>query len=287
MRLSISITNYSWRDQPLAAGLTQLAEAAEAGGLDTLWVPDHVAQVNPTVPPGDDEMLEAYAVLAYLAARTTRIRLGTLVTNAVLRPPALLMAAVATLDALSNGRAWLGIGAGYGGAEIDDLGLPPVPAKERFERFEETILAVRQALAGDQAPFIGHHLQMHRPRLSPRPARAVPLLVGGTGEQRTLRLVAEHADACNLFDLPDDGTTVRHKLSVLAGHCADQGRPYDGIEKTLSTRLGPNESAPELTRRCARTAGWGIDHMIFVSSHPWPAEDLRVITEAAPAVADL
>ena len=286
MRLSISITSYSWRDVPLAAGLLHAAQAADDGGLDTVWVPDHVAQVDPTVPDSDDELLEAWSALAFLAARTSRVRLGTLVTNVALRPPALLLTEVATLAALSGGRAWLGIGAGYGGREVDERGLPDVPTGTRFEQLEETVRAFVRIRDGDSAPVEGRHVRFADPRWSPRPV-GVPLLVGGTGERRTLRLVAGHADACNVFDLPDDGQTVRHKLSVLEGHCAEVGRPYSEISKTLSTRLAPGEDADGLARRCERVAGWGIDHLVFVSSSPWADDALDVITGAARQVQDV
>ena len=133
MRLSISLTNYSWRDVPIVDGLLRAAITADEGGLDTVWVPDHLAQVDPTVTDGSDDMLEAYGVLSYLAGRTQRVRLGAMVTNIVLRPPALLATAVGTVDALSGGRAWLGIGAGYDTSETPDLGLPTMPTGQRFE----------------------------------------------------------------------------------------------------------------------------------------------------------
>jgi alkanesulfonate monooxygenase SsuD/methylene tetrahydromethanopterin reductase-like flavin-dependent oxidoreductase (luciferase family) len=151
MRLSVSLTNYSWRDVPLVDGLVRAAVTADQGGLDTVWVPDHLAQVDPTVRAGDQDMLEAYGVLAYLAARTERVRLGALVTNVALRPPALLANAVATLDTLSGGRAWLGIGAGYDTSETADLGLPTLPTAERFDLLEETVQVVVTMFAGDPA----------------------------------------------------------------------------------------------------------------------------------------
>ena len=287
MRLSVSLTNYSWRDVPLVDGLVRAAVTADEGCLDTVWVPDHLAQVDPTVPAEADDMLEAYSVLAYLASRTERVRLGALVTNVVLRPPALLANAVATLDTLSGGRAWLGIGAGYDTSETADLGVPTLPTGERFELLEETVRVVTQMFAGDATPITGAHVRLDRPFLRPRPVKGIPLLIGGTGERRTLRLVAEHADACNLFDLPDDGATVRHKLDVLARHCESVGRPRDEIQTTLSTRLAPAETTADLVARCERVAGWGVEHLIFVSSTPWAPADLDVLVSAAADVTGL
>ena len=287
MRLSVSLTNYSWRDVPLVDGLVRAAVTADEGGLDTVWVPDHLAQVDPTVPAEADDMLEAYSVLAYLASRTERVRLGALVTNVAPRPPALLANAVATLDTLSGGRAWLGIGAGYDTSETADLGVPTLPTGERFELLEETVRVVTQMFAGDATPITGAHVRLDRPFLRPRPVKGIPLLIGGAGERRTLRLVAEHADACNLFDLPDDGATVRHKLDVLARHCESVGRPRDEIQTTLSTRLAPAETTADLVARCERVAGWGVEHLIFVSSTPWAPADLDVLVSAAADVTGL
>ncbi|HEY6741730.1 MAG TPA: LLM class flavin-dependent oxidoreductase [Lapillicoccus sp.] len=287
MRLSVSLTNYSWREVALVDGLVRAAVTADQGGLDTVWVPDHLAQVDPTVPADADDMLEAYSVLAYLASRTERVRLGALVTNVALRPPALLANAVATLDTLSGGRAWLGIGAGYDTSETADLGLPTLPTRERFELLEETVQVVTQMFAGDATPITGAHVRLDRPFLRPRPVKGIPLLIGGAGERRTLRLVAEHADACNLFDLPDDGATVRHKLDVLTRHCESVGRSRDEIQTTLSTRLAPAETTADLVARCERVAGWGVEHLIFVSSTPWAPADLDVLVGAAGEVAGL
>jgi alkanesulfonate monooxygenase SsuD/methylene tetrahydromethanopterin reductase-like flavin-dependent oxidoreductase (luciferase family) len=287
MRLSVSLTNYSWREVALVDGLVRAAATADQGGLDTVWVPDHLAQVDPTVPAEADDMLEAYSVLAYLASRTERVRLGALVTNVALRPPALLANAVATLDTLSGGRAWLGIGAGYDTSETADLGLPTLPTRERFELLEETVQVVTQMFAGDATPITGAHVRLDRPFLRPRPVKGIPLLIGGAGERRTLRLVAEHADACNLFDLPDDGATVRHKLDVLTRHCESVGRSRDEIQTTLSTRLAPAETTADLVARCERVAGWGVEHLIFVSSTPWAPADLDVLVGAAGEVAGL
>jgi alkanesulfonate monooxygenase SsuD/methylene tetrahydromethanopterin reductase-like flavin-dependent oxidoreductase (luciferase family) len=204
-----------------------------------------------------------------------------------LRLPALLANAVATLDTLSGGRAWLGIGAGYDTSETADLGVPTLPTGERFELLEETVRVVTQMFAGDATPITGVHVRLDRPVLRPRPVKGIPLLIGGTGERRTLRLVAEHADACNLFDLPDDGATVRHKLDVLARHCESVGRSREEIQTTLSTRLAPAETTADLVARCERVAGWGVEHLIFVSSTPWAPADLDVLVSAAADVTGL
>ena len=288
MRASITLTNYSWPDG-LLPGLARVAEAADRAGLDTVWVPDHLVQADPTAPAGDTEMLEAYTTLGFLAARTERVRLGTMVTGVSFRPPALLVKAVTTLDVLSGGRAWLGIGAGYHAPEADAMGLPLPPTAERFERLEETLQIAERLWAGDETPFEGRRYRLGRPQGSPGPAGHArpPVLIGGAGERRTLRLVARYADACNLFDIPDGGRTVRHKLEVLARHCEELGRPYEAIEKTLSTRLEVGEPAEEFVRRSVAAAALGIEHMVVICSHPWAAEGLSTLAAAVPALREV
>jgi F420-dependent oxidoreductase-like protein len=266
-----------------------VAGAADQAGLDTVWVSDHLVQADPTAAPGQTEMLEGYTALGFLAARTERVRLGTMVTGVTFRPPALLIKAVTTLDVLSGGRAWLGVGAGYQEDEAQAMGLPLPPVAERFERLEETLQIAARMWAGDEAPFEGRHYRLQHPTGSPLPLRRPhpPILVGGTGERRTLRLVARYADACNLFDIPDGGRTVGRKLEVLARHCDEVGRPFEAIEKTLSTRLEPGEPAGSFVERCAAAAELGIEHMVVITPGPWTDESLATLAAAAPAVAEV
>jgi F420-dependent oxidoreductase-like protein len=291
MRLSISITNYTWpAGAPrLADELTQVARAADEAGIHTLWVADHLVQADPTAPPGDRDMLEAYTTLGYLAARTTNVRLGAMVTPVTFREPAVLVKAVTTLDVLSGGRAWLGIGAGYHGAEADAMGLPLPATAERFERLEDTLRIAQQMWAGDVSSFDGTHYRLTDPSSAPAPlSRPRPsILIGGTGERRTLRLVAQYADACNLFDIPDGGQTIRRKLEVLAGHCAQLGRPYGQIEKTLSTRLEPGESSDDFARRAATARDLGIEHLVVITSGAWTADALETLATATPVIEEL
>lgn len=285
MLISMSLTNYSWPGGPRALGeeLARVARIADEAGIDTVWVTDHLVQADPTAPPADADMLEAYTVLGYLAARTERVRLGAMVSPVTMREPALLVKAVTTLDVVSGGRAWLGIGAGYHGEEARAMGIPMPAVAERFERLEEALRITRRMWAGDTSAFSGHHYRLARPHVSPEPVRRPhpPILIGGAGEKRTLRLVAQFADACNLFDIPDGGATVRRKLDVLARHCDNAGRPYGDIEKTLSTRLNPGEPASEFLRRSAQAAELGIEHLIVVTSAPWNPESLATLATAA------
>ncbi|MBS4099859.1 LLM class flavin-dependent oxidoreductase [Tsukamurella paurometabola] len=286
MKISLSVTNPSFPDGALP-GLARVAALADAAAFDTLWVADHLLQVDPTAPPGDQDHLEAYTTLGHLAARTERIRLGAMVSPATFRPPAVLVAAVTTLALLSEGRAWLGLGAGHHGAEATDMGLPFPGARERLDATEDTLRLAHRVWSGDDGPFRGTTVRCDRPRLSPLPATRPPILVGGAGEKRTLRMVARYADACNVFDMPDEGATVRRKLAVLAGHCRDAGRAPSDIETTLSTRLGPTETAADLAARARTAAGWGIDHLVLGVSRPWTAEAVEVAAAAAKEVADV
>jgi F420-dependent oxidoreductase-like protein len=222
MKVSIGVTNCSWPGGPagVRGELARLVQAAEETGIDTVWVVDHLIQADPTAPPGDTDMLEAYTTLGFLAARSERVRLGTMVSAVAFRPPALLVKAVTTLDVLTGGRAWIGIGAGYQQDEARAMGLPLPPVAERFERLEETLQIAARMWASDETPFDGEHYRLGHPVDSPGPVQRPhpPILIGGTGERKTLRLVARYADACNLFDIPDGGRTIKHKLDVLARH---------------------------------------------------------------------
>jgi F420-dependent oxidoreductase-like protein len=286
MKLSMSITNFSWRDGPLARRLSDIARIADDGGLYGVWVADHLLQADPYgARPGETEMLEAYTTLGYLAARTERVKLGTLVTAVTFRPPALLVKAVTTLDVLSGGRALFGIGAGYEATEAAAMGLPLPPIGERFDRLEETLKIALQLWAGDETPIVGEHYRLDAPVHSPAPISRPPILIGGTGERRTLPLVARYADACNVFDIPDGGATARHKLAVLQDLCAEIGRPYDAIEKTISTRLEPGESAAAFAERCRAFTELGIDHVGVVTTGPWTDESVATLAAAAPRLA--
>jgi F420-dependent oxidoreductase-like protein len=290
MRVSVNLTNYSWPGGSAALGaqLGRVVRAADEGGIDTVWVSDHLIQADPTSVP-DAEMLEAYTTLGFLVARTERVRLGAMVTGVTYRPPALLIKAVTTVDVLSGGRAWFGVGAGYHEGEARAMGLPlPAPA-ERFDRLEETLRLALQMWSGDQSPFEGAHYRLEHPSNNPNSLRRPhpPILVGGAGERRTLALVAKYADACNLFDIPDGGKTVKHKLAVLARHCDAVGRPYDDIEKTISTRLEPGEPAGAFAERCAALAALGIEHAVVITAGPWTEEAVARLAAAVPDLRDV
>jgi F420-dependent oxidoreductase-like protein len=222
---------------------------------------DHVWQIHAIGPP-EDEMLEAYTTLGYLAACTSRVDLVSWVTAVVYREPGLLAKEVSTLDVLSDGRAWLGIGAAWNEAEARGLGLPFPPTGERFERLEEALQICLQMWSDSDAAYEGKHYTLERTLNSPQPLRRPhpPIMIGGGGERKTLRLVAQYAQACNLFAGPE----LERKLDVLREHCATVGRSYDDIEKTVMLPLdvGPDGRDVEvLLRELERLAGLGIAHV--------------------------
>jgi alkanesulfonate monooxygenase SsuD/methylene tetrahydromethanopterin reductase-like flavin-dependent oxidoreductase (luciferase family) len=247
MRVSLSITEYPHED--IRGHLARIVGAADEGGLDTVWVADHLLQAAPGASH-DDPMLEAYTTLGYLAGRSQRVRLGAMVSPVSYRAPTLLLKAVESLNELSGGRALLGVGAGYHEEEAQRFSLDLPPLAERFERLERFL---QQA-------------EIH------------PLLIGGTGERRTLRLVARYADACNVFDIPDGGKTIRRKLDVLRAHCEAVGRSYDEIEKTVSTRLNRGETVAD---RLTYLESLGLDHAVFITSGPWTEEQVAALSDSA------
>jgi F420-dependent oxidoreductase-like protein len=240
MEINVHIVRFDGWGGPeqIAPGLVRTAQAVEAAGAEGLTLMDHWFQIQ-GAGEVTDPMLEGYTSLGFLAGRTSRISLGLLVTGVTYRHPGLLAKTVATLDVLSGGRAVLGIGAAWFEREHQGLGVPYPPVSERFERLEETLQICRQMWSDDNGPFTGKHYQLAETLCSPQPLHRPRVMVGGSGERKTLRLVAQYADACNLF--AGDTSTVAAKLEVLRRHCEDVGRPYDEIDKTI-LYVGPNGS---------------------------------------------
>jgi alkanesulfonate monooxygenase len=240
MKLGLHVSNFTWPGGPtmIARDLGRVAKAAEEQGFSKLSVMDHLWQIGSNGPT-DHDMLEAYTTLGFLAGQTERIELLAWVTAVVYREPGLLAKAVTTLDVLSGGRAWLGIGAAWYESEARGLGLSFPSTSERFERLEETLQICLQMWSDDNAPYSGKHYHLERTLNAPQPLTRPhpPILIGGGGETKTLRLVAQYADACNLVERPDLG----RKLEVLRRHCDTVGRDYDSIQKTVigSSTPGP------------------------------------------------
>jgi F420-dependent oxidoreductase-like protein len=234
VKLGLHYWTYSTPSDPtkIAATLGETARVAEQAGVATFTVMDHYFQME-HAGSAAEPMLEAYTTLGYVAAQTEQMALGVLVSGVTYRHPGLLAKIVTTLDVLSGGRARLGIGASWYEREQRGLGVPVVPVAERFERLEETLQICLQMWSDDDGPFNGRHFQLAETLCVPAPISRPhpPILVGGGGERKTLRLAARYADACNVFATsPPD---VAHKLEVLRSHCAAEGRDYDRIEKTV------------------------------------------------------
>jgi F420-dependent oxidoreductase-like protein len=289
VRIGLAVSDFTWPEGPPSIGRTfgRIARDAEQAGLASLWVMDHFFQISIFGPP-EHEMLEAYTTLAFAAGQTERIELGAMVTGVTPRHPGVLVKTVTTLDVLSGGRAWLGIGAAWNEQESRGLGIPFPPLAERFERLEETLRIARQMWSGDASPFEGAHYRLEWPLNSPNALRRPhpPILVGGSGERKTLRLVARYGDACNLFEF-GGMDAIRRKLDVLREHCAAEGRPYEELEKTTYGQLTGTESTEQLLERFARLGEAGVDHAIVEPPDEWREGSLDRLAEVVPAVGGL
>lgn len=237
MKLGLQIPFFTWPGGPpqLRSKLGDIGRTAEAAGYDSIWVMDHHFQI-PMVGPAEMDMLEAYTTLGFIAGQTSRVGLGTMITGVTYRHPGILIKEVTTLDVLSGGRAWLGVGAAWFEREHLGLGVPFPPLKERFERLEEALQIANQMWSDDNnGPYEGKHyrlaetINVPQALQKPRPR----IMIGGGGEKKTLRLVAKYADACNIPGM--DPGAVQHKLDILRQHCEREGRNYDDIEKTVIT----------------------------------------------------
>jgi F420-dependent oxidoreductase-like protein len=309
VKLSISLANHSWPDGPGSIGprVAKLVQLADQAGFDTLWAMDHMFQI-PINGPSTDPLLEAYALLGFTAGHTERIRLGALVTAVSYRHPGLLIKTLTALDVLSQGRVWLGIGAAWHEEEARAFGLPFPPRAERYERLEETLQLAHRMWAGDATAFEGKHYRLENPYNCPNSVQQPhpPILVGGSGERKTLRLVAQYADACNLFDLPEGvevagirggPVALRHKLDVLRDHCEAVGRPYGDIEKTITSTFaitadgtGGADGArgpAEIVDHFGSLAELGLEHVFFEPTRPWDEASLELMAAIIPELEGL
>lgn len=293
MKLGLQIPNFTWPSGPsqLGSKLAEIAGAADEAGFEWISVMDHFWQIGVVGPPELD-MLECYTTLAFLAAHSRRAKLLGLVTGNIYRHPGILAKSVTTLDILSGGRAWLGIGAGWNEDESRGLGIPFPAMKVRFEMLEEALQICLQMWSGergDEQPFDGKHYQVGRALNSPQSLTRPhpPILIGGSGEQKTLRFVARYADACNLFPTPD----MARKLEVLRQRCEEEGREYDSILKTCIFRLDVGENGSkvnELIESLRGFAALGIQGVIGSVEQVDHITPLEVIgRDVIPAIADL
>jgi len=270
VHLGIHIVEFTFPDGApgMAPELARVGAAAEAAGVTHLSVMDHYFQMEQIRPP-TDPMLEGYTTLGFLAAHTSTVRLGVLVTGVTYRHPALLAKIVSTVDVLSGGRGELGIGAAWYEREHRGLGVPFPPVAERFERLEEALRVCRQMWDPDnEGPFDGKHYQLAETICRPQPISQPPVLIGGGGERKTLRLVAQYADACNLF--ASTPAELAHKLDVLRRHCDDVGRDESTIHKTLLVSRRPTD-ADAFAREMSEYAELGFGTVVLVPPGDAPA----------------
>jgi len=293
VRLGLQLNGFDWNGGPanFAATLAEVARAAEDAGFDRIGMADHLWQ-HPIMGGPEADEPECYTTLGYLAASTERVSLMAMVSGVHFRHPGLLAKIITTLDVLSGGRAWLGIGSGHYEEETRGLGIPFPPQKERFEMLEEAIqvcLKMWTGERGDERPFEGKHYRLERPLNVPQSLTRPhpPVLIAGDGEKKTLRLVARYANACNLRP----GPHVPEKLDVLRRHCEAEGRDYDEIEKTCMFAFDVGEGGEkvdELVRQLRWLSGIGMETVIGAVPKVDSISPLEVIgREIIPTVADL
>ncbi|MDQ3128333.1 MAG: LLM class F420-dependent oxidoreductase [Chloroflexota bacterium] len=292
MKLGLQISSFTWPGGPQALGPTlgRIARHADDVGFDSIWVMDHFFQIR-GVGAVEEPMLEGWTALGFLAAQTKRARLGLMVGGVHYRLPGLWVKAATTLDILSGGRAWLGIGAAWNEDESRSLGFPFPPLGERFEMLEETLQIAHemwQGERGSEAAFDGRRFHATRLLNSPQSISRprVPIMIGGGGEQKTLRLVARYADATNVFGGP---VQIHHKYEVIREHCAAIGRDPDEIERsTLQTVNLAKESPNQIVDRFGELSDAGAQHVIFsVVGVSDPAHLETIGREIVPQIRDL
>ena len=289
MKLAVHCANLTWPGGPTALGTTlaEVAQVADQGGVTTLTMMDHYFQMEQLGGP-PEPMLEGYTSLGFLAGKTSNVELGLLVTGVTYRHPGLLAKIATTLDVLSGGRAMLGIGAAWYDREHAGLGVPFPSTSERFERLEEALQICRQMWSDDDGAYEGKHYQLAETVCVPPPLRAggPRVLIGGSGERKTLRLVAKYADACNLFGV--EPAEVAHKIEVLDRHCATEGRDPAQVQRTLISGTDPLEDVDAFLRRCEEYAALGIDQVWVGPNADDPVGSVtRICDEVLPRLREI
>jgi F420-dependent oxidoreductase-like protein len=283
--LQISSFTFPGGTPELGPTLERIVRTADEVGFDSIWVMDHFFQIR-GVGPAEEPMLEGWTALGWIAAMTKRARLGLMVGGIHYRLPGLWIKAATTLDVLSGGRAWLGLGAAWNQSESEALGFPFPPLGDRFEMLEETLQMAHGMFEGELgsgAAFHGRHYDadrlMNSPQSISRPR--VPIMIGGGGEQKTLRLVAQYADATNVFGGPE---MIHHKYEVLKGHCETLGRPYDEIERSnlqsvrISADGAPGTQSPAaVVDAFGELADAGAQQIIFSVRDVWRADKIELL----------
>lgn len=310
MKIGLQIPRFDWSGSPQNIGpkLAEIAQTADKAGFSSLWLMDHFFGIEQGYGPIEAPMLEGYSVLPYLAVQTETIKLGLLVTGAFYRPPGVLIKSVTTLDVISGGRAYLGIGSGWYKREAEGLGVRyPRTVKERIGRLKETLQIAKHMWSGDRSPYRGDYYQLEEPLNSPQPLSQPhpPILIGGGGEKKTLRLVAEYGDACNFhlgthpklkgytrssyLNYRDRIPRLKRKLRVLKEHCINVGRAFEEIECTVLGAIKIATDAmtvDDVVDMCIELAGLGFQHLIFNMSNVAEILPLQIMgEEVIPKVA--
>jgi len=288
VKFGLQISSFSWPGGSTEIGptLARVVRAADDAGFDSIWVMDHFFQIRSVGRP-EEPMLEGMTALGFMAANSERARLGLMVGGIHYRHPGLWIKAATTLDVLSGGRAWFGVGAAWNQQESEALGFPFPPLGIRFELLEDTLRMAHGMWAGDRGTeedLAGRHVRATRLLSSPQSMSRprVPIMIGGGGERKTLRLVAQYADACNVFGGPE---RIHHKFSVLRRHCEELGRPYDEIERsTLQANLHIDatgrdgaETPAQVADRYAELADAGAQHILFSVRDVWQTDKLELL----------
>lgn len=277
MEVDFHVHRFDWAGGPatIGPGVADLAQRAEALGIRALSFMDHYFQMD-DMAPAEDPMLEGYTTLGFVAGLTNRLRLRLLVTGVTYRHPGLLAKIVTTLDVLSGGRGELGLGTAWYEREHKGLGVPFPPIAERFEQMEETLQICLQMWSDNNGRFDGKHFQLAETLCSPAPvSKPRPrILIGGVGERKTLRLVAQYADACNFFGSPEE---VAHKLGVLRQHCDALGRDIRTIDVTTLVKAEENWTATDMLRAAEDYGAVGVNAITAMPIGDDPARKLEEV----------
>ncbi len=287
MKFGLQISSFTWPGGASEIGptLARVVRAADDAGFDSIWVMDHFFQIRGVGRP-EEPMLEGMTALGFMAAHSDRARLGLMVGGVHYRHPGLWVKATTTLDVLSGGRAWFGIGAAWNQEESEALGFPFPPLGVRFEMLEDTLRMAHGMWSGERGTEEDLHGQrvratrlMNSPQAIARPR--IPIMIGGGGERKTLRLVAQYADACNVFGGPEK---IHHKFEVLRRHCEELGRPYDEIERSTLQNVRVDaagadgaETPAQITDRFAELSDAGAQHVLFSVRDVWQTDKLDLL----------
>ena len=288
MRIGLQLPHFRPSTPDTMRGwLIDTVQTVDQGGFDSLWVMDHFFQLGGWLGEPEKEMIEGYTTLGFFAGITEKVKIGLLVGGVIYRHPAIVIKAVSTLDALSGGRAYFGIGAAWNEHETTSLGMTFPPTKERFEKLEEILQIAKHMWSGNTSPYEGKHFELPYPVNNPQPLSQPhpPILIGGMGPKKTLRFVAQYGDACNFFG-GHETELIKERLEILRGHCQDIGRPYEEIEKTiLQTADFEEGNAQDVIARGVALREMGFEHVIFNVKGLYTPETLRLFTdEIIPAL---